>query len=216
MLPILRLTCIAEGDSGSWVIKDGKVLGCIFARLEDLYGAYMLPIEPILDRIASSPAAVNKTVRIAGTESLEQGKERAVETVTEVRASASFEDTLDSAGRNKRPVALRSVSAQQTTQIADEHTKAMSASATALAQKKKSVTHISNFSRFRTKVRNIGSTHLSRRRFKMNRRQDPAVEIVKVPFLETSPGLSSYGYGDLGGKVLPGETRLMFASTNRV
>ncbi|KAF4624884.1 hypothetical protein G7Y89_g13285 [Cudoniella acicularis] len=45
---------LADGDSGSWVVKDEKVWGMIFARLEGLPWAYMLPIEQIFDRIALS------------------------------------------------------------------------------------------------------------------------------------------------------------------
>jgi hypothetical protein len=42
------LTVTAGGDSGSWVFKNGKVCGCIFARLEGLPWAYMLPMEPLI------------------------------------------------------------------------------------------------------------------------------------------------------------------------
>ncbi|KAH8646071.1 hypothetical protein BGZ60DRAFT_424629 [Tricladium varicosporioides] len=45
---------LTDGDSGSWVIKNGKVCGIIFARLDNLHWAYMIPIEPTLNRIANA------------------------------------------------------------------------------------------------------------------------------------------------------------------
>lgn len=40
------------GDSGSWVIRDGRLCGYIFCRAVGLPMAYMLPIEPVIKEIA--------------------------------------------------------------------------------------------------------------------------------------------------------------------
>jgi hypothetical protein len=48
----MRETDAADGDSGSWVLQNSKVCGCIFARLDGLPWGYMLPIEPILKEIS--------------------------------------------------------------------------------------------------------------------------------------------------------------------
>jgi len=42
---------VADGDSGSWVVRDGKVCGYIFSRVVDSMLAYMLPIGPVLEDI---------------------------------------------------------------------------------------------------------------------------------------------------------------------
>jgi hypothetical protein len=49
---LIRETNVADGDSGSWVLRNSKVCGCIFARLDGLPWGYMLPIEPILKEIS--------------------------------------------------------------------------------------------------------------------------------------------------------------------
>lgn len=41
----------ADGDSGSWVVRDGKLCGYIFCRVVGLPLAYMLPIEPVIKDI---------------------------------------------------------------------------------------------------------------------------------------------------------------------
>jgi len=41
-----------DGDSGSWVVRDHKLCGYIFARLDGAAWAYMVPIEPVFDEIS--------------------------------------------------------------------------------------------------------------------------------------------------------------------
>jgi hypothetical protein len=44
---------LVPGDSGSWVMQDGKVVGCIIAGREMLPIAYMVPMGAILENIAT-------------------------------------------------------------------------------------------------------------------------------------------------------------------
>ncbi|KAL2067292.1 hypothetical protein VTL71DRAFT_1716 [Oculimacula yallundae] len=50
--PIKLAKPLEDGSSGSWVIRDGKVCGYIFSRAVGKQWAYMLPIEPVTDRIS--------------------------------------------------------------------------------------------------------------------------------------------------------------------
>ncbi|KAH6672945.1 hypothetical protein B0J14DRAFT_700932 [Halenospora varia] len=61
---------LSDGDSGSWVIKEGKVCGMIFVRLGGLPWGYMLPIELIIDSIAKaySTNTTRPQVRISNKE----------------------------------------------------------------------------------------------------------------------------------------------------
>ncbi|KAI9672490.1 MAG: hypothetical protein M1817_003256 [Caeruleum heppii] len=45
-----------RGDSGSWVLRDAKVCGYIFCRVKGLPWAYMIPIEAVLQAIATTHA----------------------------------------------------------------------------------------------------------------------------------------------------------------
>jgi hypothetical protein len=45
------LTTLVPGDSGSWVIQDGKLCGHIVAGRAGLRWGYMVPIERIFDEI---------------------------------------------------------------------------------------------------------------------------------------------------------------------
>jgi hypothetical protein len=45
------LTALVPGDSGTWVIQDGKLCGHIVAGRAGLRWAYMVPIEGIFDEI---------------------------------------------------------------------------------------------------------------------------------------------------------------------
>lgn len=51
ILEITRLTFLVPGDSGSWVLKDDKLYGHIFAKRTLSPIAYMLPIESIFEDI---------------------------------------------------------------------------------------------------------------------------------------------------------------------
>ncbi|KAK0114002.1 hypothetical protein ONS96_014849 [Cadophora gregata f. sp. sojae] len=58
---------LEDGSSGSWVIRDGKVCGYIFSRVVGKPWAYMLPIEPVIDRISEyysskGPSPVSVTI----------------------------------------------------------------------------------------------------------------------------------------------------------
>lgn len=50
---LLIANILVLGDSGSWVVKDHKLCGYIFATLDPQPWAYMLSIEPVFDEISS-------------------------------------------------------------------------------------------------------------------------------------------------------------------
>jgi hypothetical protein len=49
---MLNANLIVDGDSGSWVIRNGQVCGYIFCRVVGLPRAYMIPIESAFQAIA--------------------------------------------------------------------------------------------------------------------------------------------------------------------
>ncbi|KAE9365952.1 hypothetical protein N431DRAFT_87211 [Stipitochalara longipes BDJ] len=67
---IALVSPLDAGDSGSWVVRDHKLCGYIFARLDGVALAYMLPIEPVfgeISRLFSKDAEVKVDVPDATT-----------------------------------------------------------------------------------------------------------------------------------------------------
>ncbi|RFU30334.1 hypothetical protein B7463_g6010, partial [Scytalidium lignicola] len=55
---------LATGDSGAWVVQNGRLCGYVFARLEGKPLAYILPIEPVFRSISNKFSSVDSEKRV--------------------------------------------------------------------------------------------------------------------------------------------------------
>src|SRR5438045_6574078 len=83
----------APGDSGSWVIRDGKLCGYIYGGIENKPWAYMIPIESVFNHITQllgSPTRIKvpsqDQINEAISKSAEQNK---VQTDSQHQSSSS-------------------------------------------------------------------------------------------------------------------------------
>jgi hypothetical protein len=82
---------IGDGDSGSWVIRDHKLCGYIFSRIQGQPWAYMLPIETVFEDISKVLSTdTHLRVRIPTAAEISQKRELALKMEKLVKSTGAL------------------------------------------------------------------------------------------------------------------------------